>query len=171
MRKGTLEDIEQRPEVHVEDPRERAKVRAQEILDHIGTIDDATDEFYIPENLIPDGWSWEWKTYSVFGQTQDTYLNERRRFGWDFVDASRVPDMVPLGCKDKIVLRKGVVLMERPKEVTDLIADREKKKARDQVRIKEQQLNEAPPGTFDRANKDAPLARVKKSWSPLPIPE
>ena len=35
----------------------------------------------------------------------------------------------------------------------------------------EQQLNEAPQGQFERENKGAKLASVKKSYTPIPIPD
>jgi hypothetical protein len=80
--------------------------------------------------------------------------------------------MMPLGyAGEDIILRKGMILMERPQEITDEIKAKDRKAARDQVRMKEAQLNDAPAGQFERANKDAPLAKVKKGFEPIPIPE
>jgi hypothetical protein len=68
-------------------------------------------------------------------------------------------------------MRKGMILMERPEEITQEVRSIDKKRARDQIRVKEQQLNEAPTGQFERRNKDSSLAKVKKSYEAMPIPE
>jgi hypothetical protein len=39
------------------------------------------------------------------------------------------------------------------------------------VRHKETQLNSAPDGQFERDNKGAPLAKIKKSYEAIPIPK
>jgi len=149
-----------------------AKKRADEIRQHGGDLEDGTDDFWVDANSIPDGWTYEWKRFTVFGQEDPSYQVALRRSGWEPVPASRHPEMMPIGhAGDDIILRKGMMLMERPKEITDEIRLKEKKAARDQVRVKEQQLNEAPAGQFERSNKDAPLAKVKKDFEPIPIPE
>lgn len=148
-----------------------AKKRAEEIRQHGGDLEDGTDDFWVDPQMIPDGWTYEWKRFTVYGQEDPSYQVALRRAGWDPVPASRHPEMMPIGHADDIILRKGMILMERPAEITDEIRLKEKKAARDQVRMKEQQLNEAPAGQFERSNKDAPLAKVKKGFEPIPIPE
>lgn len=162
---------EQRPPQRVDDPRERAKQRAAEILEHIGSLDEGTDEFYIDPTSIPEGWSYEWKSHSVMGQVDPAYQVALARRGWEPVPASRHPHMMPAGSTDKVIIRKGAMLMERPVEITDRIKELENRKARDQVRIKEQSLSSSPDGQFERNNKDQPLAKVKKSWAPIPVPD
>lgn len=166
-----LQRPDMRPDLHIEDPRERARIRARQILEHISDIDDTTDEFYIPESIIPDGWTYQWKMWSVLNQHDPHYQSDLRRKGWDYVPASRHPDMAPMGSSEQRIFRKGMVLMERPTEVDDIVKERYVQAAKNQVKMKEQQLNSEPPGTFERVNKDAPLAKVKKSWSPMPTPD
>lgn len=148
-----------------------AKQRAEEIRKHIGDLDEGTDDFYVDPNKIPDGWSYEWKRFTVLGQEDPAYQVQLRRVGWTPVPASRHPEMMPADSKDEVVMRKGMILMERPQEISDEVRSIDKKRARDQVRVKEQQLNEAPPGQFDRKNKGDSLAKVKKSYEAVPIPE
>ena len=149
-----------------------AKKRAEEIRKHGGDLDDGTDDFWIDVNSIPEGWSYEWKRFTVYGQEDPSYQVALRRAGWDPVPASRHPEMMPLGyAGEDVILRKGMILMERPQEITDEIKAKDRKAARDQVRMKEQQLNDAPSGQFERSNKDAPMAKVKKGFEPIPIPE
>lgn len=150
-------------------PKERAKLRAAEIRDTLGDMDEGTDEFYVDRTSIPDGWEYEWKRLEVLGKEDPAYQVSLARKGWDPVPADRHPEMMPKEAKDKIVTRKGMILMERPKELSDEAREIEKKRARDQVRVKEKQLNEAQPGQFERNNKDNSLVKVKKGYEAIPI--
>jgi hypothetical protein len=67
--------------------------------------------------------------------------------------------------------RKGMILMERPQEVTEEARIAEMRRARMQVRQKEEQLNSAPSGQFERNNKENSLVKVKKSYEAVPIPK
>ena len=148
-----------------------AKKRAEEIRKHLGSLDEGTDDFYVDLDKIPDGWSYDWKRFTVLGMEDPAYQVALRRAGWTPVPAARHPEMMPADSKDEAILRKGMILMERPQEISDEVRAIDKQRARDQVRVKEQQLNEAPNGQFERKNKDSPLAKVKKSYEAVPIPE
>ena len=104
------------------------------------------------------------------GQEDPAYQVSIARKGWEPVPASRHPSMMPDGNKYQIIERKGMILMERPLEITEEAQRAERRRAQLQVRQKEEQLNAAPQGQFERNNKDAPLARVKKGYSPIAIP-
>lgn len=147
-----------------EDPRSRAAKRAAEIRGHIGSMDEGTDEFYIPPEMVPDGWTYEWKRRTVLGQEDPAYQVSLARMGWEEVPADRHPQMMPAG-HHSVINRKGMVLMERPKEITDEARRIENRKARNQVKAKEEQLSSAPSGQFER---NTPT--VKKSYSPIAIP-
>ena len=62
--------------------------------------------------------------------------------------------------------RDGMILMERPKELSDDVRAADLRRARLQIRSKEAQLNASPDGTFER---DRPL--VKKSYEQMTIPK
>jgi len=163
-----MERPEMRPEMRTspreEDPRTRAARKAAEIRDHLGgDVSDGTDDFAIPPGYEPDGWQYEWKSESVLGLENAAYMVQLRRKGWEEVPRSRHPDMMPLSSKDAAIRRKGMLLMERPREINDEARSFELKKARMQVRQKEQQLNSAPDGQFGRDNKGESLAKVKKN--------
>lgn len=148
-----------------------AKKRAEEIRKHIGDLDEGTDDFHVDPEKIPDGWTYEWKRHTVFGKEDPTYNVSLRRMGWTPVPANRHPEMMPTGNGEDTILRKGMILMERPEEITEEMRAIDRKRARDQVRAKEQQLTDAPAGQFERMNKDKPLSKVKKSFEAMPIPE
>jgi hypothetical protein len=94
-----------------------------------------------------------------------------RRGGWEEVPTARHPEMMPLGSTDAFIMRKGMVLMERPLEITEDARMRDKRNARQQVQGKEDQLNSVDPGQFERKNKTESLVKVKKSYEAVPIPD
>ena len=77
--------------------------------------------------------------------------------------------MMPKGWSSNIIERKGMVLMERPTEISEEIRSIELRRARQQVRVKEAQLAGTPEGTLSRDDpRVAP--KIKKSFD-MPIPE
>ena len=62
-----------------------------------------------------------------------------------------------------------MILMERPKELTDEARDIELRRARNQVRSKEAQLSSTPDGTMTRDDSRV-RPTVKKSYEAMPIP-
>ena len=158
-----------RPDPHPQDHRERAKARAAQIMEHIGSLDENTGEFYIDPSVIPADYTYEWKAYSVLGAVDPSKQIELARTGWEPVPTARHPEMMPADTKEKVIMRKGNMLMERPEEITKMVKDREYRAARQQVKAKEEALNQAPAGTLERANKGNSLARVSKSFVPMPV--
>ena len=154
MRAGQRED----------DPRARAERRAAEIRKHLkGDSSEGADRFYIDPSIIPDGWSYEWKRKTIWGKEDPAHEVELARQGWEVVPATRHPQMMPKG-NWQTIERDGMMLMERPKVLTDDVHASNLKKARLQVRAKEAQLNQAPEGTFDREKPS-----IKKSFEAMPI--
>jgi hypothetical protein len=163
-----------RPEASVkeETPRERAARRAAELKAHRnGDLDDGTDEFFVEPGVIPDGWTYEWKTRSVLGAEDPAHQVKLARDGWEAVPASRHPEMMPSGYTGVEITRKGMVLMERPAEITEEVRRIEARRARLQVKAKEEQLSAAPSGQFERSNKGNDLVKVKKGYEAMAIPE
>lgn len=163
---------EMRPTMREEDPRARAARRAAELRDHHnGDMDDGVDEFYIDPADIPEGWSYEWKRRTVLGAEDPAYQVALARAGWEPVPTSRHPSYMPMGGDYPFIERKGMILMERPMEITDDARNAELRKARLQVRQKEAQLNSAEGGQFERTNKDQSLVKMRKSYEAMPIPD
>lgn len=154
-----------------EDSRSRAARRAAALLEDLGDdMDEGNDKFYIDQRVVPPGWSYEWKTWSVLGKENPAYQTELARRGWEAVPTSRHPEMMPTIGEYATIDRDGMRLMERPLEITRRVMDNEKRKARVQVRAKEEQLG-AAIGGFDRDNKGDSLVRVKKSYEPMAVPK
>lgn len=153
-----------------EDPRARAARRAAELREH-GSLDEGTDKFYIDPRIIPDGWSYEFRTHTVLGKEDPSYAVNLARKGWEPVPRSRHPELMPDNYAGETILRDGQILMERPLEITQEAMVRDRQIARDQVRGKEEQLGATPPGQFGRDNKGVPLASIRKSFESIPIPD
>ena len=158
-----------RPSMRAEDPRAAAARRAAQIRGHIGSLDEGTDEFKCPP--APDGWTYEWKRKTVLGQEDPAYQVHLARTGWEAVPTAAHPEMMPGMGNHPTIERKGMSLMMRPASITEEVRDIEYRKARNQVRAKEQQLSNAPDGQFERNNKDASLAKIKKSYEAIPVPK
>jgi len=154
-----------RPSLREESPLERAKRRAAEIKGHLTSTDDTTDEFAIPPHIVPEGWTYEWKRKTVFGQEDSSYMMSQEARGWEPVPASRHRNLMPEGHYNTIE-RKGMILMERPKEITDEAKRQDRARALNQVKNREQQLAEAQAGEFAR-NKPT----ISKGYEPMAMPE
>lgn len=155
-----------------ETPRDRAARRAAELREHRGSMDEGTDEFWIDKEMIPDGWDYEWKRKTLLGAEDPAYQVQLARNGWEAVPADRHPEMMPSAGNYAVIERKGMILMERPKEITDEVRNADLRRARQQVRQKEEQLNSAPDGTLQRKKSDGTsLTNIKKSYESIPIPE
>lgn len=120
-----------------ETPRVRTRQRQQTIQ----------SPFDIPKDEIPEGSSYEWKRYSVSGNTADHdafYLASMRRQGWEPVDPRRHPNWVPPGYDKPNIIRDGLILMERPIELTNDARQEMKSLAKTQVKEAEQRLGLSP---------------------------
>lgn len=154
-----------------DDPRARAAKRAAELRQHHGAMDDGVDKFAIPLEIIPDGWSYEWKRHTLLGKEDPSYDVSIAQKGWEAVPRLRHPEMMPRDHQGMTIERDGMILMERPKEITDEAKARELRAARIQVRDKEVQLGAAPSGQFERDAHPQTKPNIKKSYETIPIPE
>lgn len=156
---------------HEMSSRERAEARAAEILGHLdGALDEGEDELSLDNIAVPEGWTYEWKRQTVYGKSDPAYDTRLAKTGWEEVPASRHPAMMPKGHRGSIT-RDGLVLMERPKVITDRVKRIMYERARGAVRLKEQQLTEAPQGTFERVDeRGRSMAKVRTTHSPVEIP-
>jgi hypothetical protein len=122
------------------------------------------DDFYIDPAEIPEGWDYNWKRKSTAGQIDEEYQVELAQDGWEPVDTARHPYMMPKGYRGAIE-RKGMILMERPAEISEMVRQRDIAAARQVVIDQNQALGQSTPGTFDTNNKT-----VRKNYGPVNIP-
>lgn len=162
--------VELRPPMREDDPRARAAQRAAELRGHHGDNDAGTDVFYVNLDIIPDGWTYEWKRHTIYGQEDPAYQIRLANEGWTPVPVSRHPEMMPYNTNEQVIMRDGQILMECPTEIVVDRRNNDMRKARDQVRHKEQQLSGTPDGTMTRDHAQV-KPNIKKSFEAMPIPK
>ena len=145
--------------------------------DFVYTVDEDDDRLNGPINSgaaqIPDGMSYQWVTDSILGALQPQRRAQFERKGWMPVPSERHDGVwTPKGFCGEINV-DGLVLMERPKEYTDMAIKNDKRKAREQVWIKEQQLRGGDVNvTLDGKHRSAVNSnRINKSYEPLHVPD
>lgn len=158
-----------RQEIRPESSRAAAERRAAEILGNMSVAEEGIDRFYIDPNRIPDGWSYEWKRRTLLNMPDPSYDVNLSRTGWEPVPLARHPEEMPIGWKGETIERDGMILMQRPKMITEQFENIEKRKARDQVRHKEAQLASAPDGQFGRDHQQV-RPKIGKSHEPMAVP-
>ncbi len=162
---------EPRAPMREDNPRARAKARAAQLMESVDFEDTAHDEFAAPP--APDGWTYEYKRDSVLGAKDPSYEVELAKMGWEAVPIERHPELMPIGFAGKRIEKKGMVLMERPKEITDMVRRRDQREATSRVQTIQDNLRGVKPGQFDRQQSNGEsLVKVRTSIEPpMAIPE
>jgi len=160
-------------------PVKPLKMRAKpnwETMDADGP--DVPDRLYIAPDKIPDGMTAQWVTSKVFGQDMATHRAEFERTGWtpihqDDFDGQFDGKWMPKGKEGEIEV-DGLVLMMRPKELTDKAQRINDFKARQEVAIKERALRggDMPGVTLDPRDPTAlRVNRIGKTVERIEVPE
>jgi hypothetical protein len=150
-----------------EDPRAAADKRAAQLRSQRSEMPATSDEYDVSHlEARKPGWKFQWAAWSVAEMRQTTKMMETQARGWTFVAREEFPEMMPADMDGDVIMRKGMVLMEIPKEIWDDYQNAEIKAARDQVRWKEQAIAGTPDGTLDRVRPD-----IKKSFEAMKIPD
>ena len=106
------------------------------------------DRFHVPEHLIPEGWSYEWKSQTIMGQENTAHMMHMAENGFTPVDASRHPGyFMPDGYTGAII-RDGMILMERPIELTNEARQEDIDAANALMNYQRQQLGQMLPRGF-----------------------
>lgn len=125
------------------------------------------DQFYIPGHIIPEGWSYEWKRATVFGQVDRAHQIHLGENGWTPVPASRHDGMfMPPGDKGAIE-RDGLVLMERPVVLTEEAREEDRQAARNLIIGQADEFDMKLPRGFDQGHGKA-ARQQKKSYHESP---
>lgn len=163
------------------EPMEKAsrwKMRATpnwETMDASGS--ETPDRYRIDPSLVPDGMSLQWVTDSVYGQAMPRHRSDFERGGWTPVHQEDFD-----GQFDGLFMSKGqsgeinvdgLVLMARPKELTERAEHKNRMKAYEQVSIKERALRGGDlPVSLDPTHPSAISSnRVNKTLERVEIPK
>ena len=128
------------------------------------------DMFYIPVDEIPEGSSYEWKRHSVIGLEDPFYIAQLREQGWEPVDPKRHPNWLPPGYNLPSIIKHGMILMERPIELTNEARAESRQMANKQIREAEQRLGMTPKDTMTRDHDGAKPRIVKEIGRMTSIP-
>lgn len=119
---------------------------------------DSGDKFHVDPEMIPDGMSYEWKRLSTFGQEDRRHQVNLARNRWTPVPADRHPEIggdPTLPDKDGrmhphagCIIMDGLILMERPAQITKIVQEDDTRRAKDQVGQQFQRLKLVPDGTM-----------------------
>jgi hypothetical protein len=135
------------------------------------------DRLFIDPNLIPDGYTLQWVTDSVLGQGVPQHRSEFEKTGWtplhgDDLDGQFDGMFMKKGATGEINV-EGLVLMIRPKQMSEKAQSIDRKKAYDQVRIKEQALTggDLTNVTLDTRHPSAVASnKINRSYERIEIP-
>ena len=145
----------------------RPAVRTRSRMRRVSAMD---DPFYIPVEEIPEGSSYEWKRFSNVGAEDPFYIAQMRRQGWEPVDPKRHPTWVPPGYSLPTIIKGGMILMERPIELTQEAQRETRQLAQQQMAEAEQRLGKTPKDTMTRDFKGVEPKVVKEYMRPVHIP-
>lgn len=107
-----------------------------------------TDQFYIAPEMVPAGWTYQWCRKSVYGQPDVAHQIALMENGWTPVPAERhAGAFMPPGFKGEID-RGGLVLMERPEELTQEAREEDRQNARALIQAQQEQLGLSMPRSF-----------------------
>ena len=154
------------------------KMRAKPNWEDIDPTDsDTPDKLHIDPSKIPPGMSAQWVTDSIYGQPQPQHRAGFEKKGWtpvhqDDFDGQFDGMFMPKGMDGEIKM-EGMVLMMRPKELTDRAKKRDRRDALEQVAVKEQALKGGDmPVSLDSTHPSAVgFNRINKSVERIQIPE
>lgn len=130
---------------------------------------ESEDQFWLPIDEIPEDTTYEWKRISVMGQEDPFYLARQREQGWEPVRADRHPNWLPPGYDQPHIIKGGLILMERPKELTDEARREERQLAKKQVREAEARLGMTPRGEMTRNFPGIQVGVQKEMMRPVVI--
>lgn len=138
--------------------------------------DDEENLLHIPRNQIPEGFDIMWVTGYVHGQEFPSMRMRREKRGWQPVQIGdfegRYDHFMPKGYKGEIRI-DDCVLYSRPIEYSIAARKRDRQRAIEQVRLKENQfMGGGMEVTLDASHKSA-LAqnRMNTSWERIPVPK
>jgi hypothetical protein len=110
------------------DERTASVMRARERMREIN-IDDKmnpADILYFPPEKVPHGWTYKWIRISTMGEPDQNHERLQMRRGWSPVPADRHPEEArnhlhasDIHAVGNIIVRRGLMLCELPKEAAD----------------------------------------------------
>lgn len=133
--------------------------------------------FFVPPHLPPAGWSWEWKRESVRGQADPYYISRLKQVAWEPVRYESYPGVFAPEYDEHgkpwvgPVRREGLMLMERPANLTKEAQDEEIAKAKrrsNDARNQYTRLNTDGTSTAEIDLEARRASYIKQQHEPMP---
>lgn len=119
----------------------RAPQRSEQRVPQRLVLRTGSNRFDFDRSIIPTGMTYEWKRKTVFGQEDTENLINLEQNGWNSVPADRHPELMGRrATAGGEICRGGLLLMERPAEITDEARELDTFAARHQVAAQVQRL-------------------------------
>lgn len=139
------------------------------------TADEVEDKFHIPREDFPEGMDLFWATRSIWGQEQNQRLNLHYRAGWTpvhkedfdgrFANRFSVDD-------SGYVVQESSILCARPLELSIAARERNERRAKEQISMKEQAFKGGDVGATGGTHESAKaIARISRSMERIEIPK
>jgi hypothetical protein len=119
------------------------------------------NRYDIPRDIIPDGMTYEWKRFTYNGKEDRGHQANLARNRWAPVPADREGHEVVGGeptdpdpttgrkhPHEGCIIVDGLILMERPQEITDIVVAEDRRLAKGQVANQIRKLKLVPEGTL-----------------------
>lgn len=162
-----MADIKKASESKVPGP-----LREDELAELVDAVLQEDDPYRVPPEMIPDGYAVEWKRMTVLGArapNQASYELNLARTRWEAVDVNTHPSFKPLlhaSHAGTTIEKEGMLLMIRPKAVSDKVREIQKMKAQSLLSDKLAQLGNAGNGEAPRK-----VIGVRRSYEAMEIPD
>lgn len=147
-------------------------ISEEELMDLVEAVLTEDNPFFIPPEMIPDGYAVEWKRKTVFGApapNQASYEVNLARTRWEPVSLSTHPSFKPLlpsGYDKDSVEKEGMMLYIRPKAISDKVREIQKIKADNQLSQKMESVGQTGSGEAPRV-----VTKFKRSYEAVSVPD
>lgn len=131
---------------------------------------DFVDELYVDPKEIPDGFTVEWKRYSIHGKVDSEHHLGLERDGWEYAQPKDFPSRVGKSFTGDKVTHKDLILMIRPTELTQEAHTEDKFNAQSQVQTKLKEIGLSGQGEAPRVDGyGRTMAKVNVSYNKIPV--
>jgi len=126
------------------------------------------DRFFVPPEVIPEGWTYEWKRETLLGMPDTAHMQNMSANGWSPVMAETHPGLFMPNDYKGPIRRDDMILMERPAELTEEARREEQQAAKALMQAQKEQLGYALPSGFSGEHRGV-QPRVSQNYQPSDV--
>lgn len=126
------------------------------------------DRFFVPPEVIPEGWTYEWKRETLLGMPDTAHMQNMSANGWSPVMAETHPGLFMPNDYKGPIRRDDMILMERPAELTEEARREEQQAAKALMQAQKEQLGYALPSGFSGEHRGV-QPRINQNYQPSDV--